>query len=305
MLPEERLGCSIGISAYNEAANIGRLLERLLDQQLQTVRIDEIIVVASGCTDGTEAVVEAWLAKDKRIQLFTQATREGKASAINLYLANTNSPLIVLCSGDLLPSSDAIEALVSPYADPTVGMTSSRPVPINDRSYFMGFAAHLMWDLHHEMNLRHFKAGELVAFRKVFDELPPGTVTDEASIEPIIREAGLTFQYQPGAIVYNRGAETVRDFIVQRRRNHAGHLIIQEETGYAVSTMSARAILSCLAAQIDWRPKSLIWTGAVAVLEIYGRLLGTLDYRRQKQHVVWEMATTTKDLDVGTMSNDR
>ena len=181
------LECSIGISAYNEAPNIGRLLERLLAQELESVRIAAIVVVASGCTDDTEAIVERWMARDDRIRLLTQATREGKASAINLFLTHAHTPLIVLCSGDLLPAVNTIEALVGPFADETVGMTSSRPVPINEKDNFMGFAAHLMWDLHHEMNLRHFKAGELIAFRKLFDELPPGTVTDEASIEPIIR----------------------------------------------------------------------------------------------------------------------
>ena len=32
---------------------------------------------------------------------------------------------------------------------------------------FMGFAAHLLWNLHHQINLEGFKAGELIAFRKI------------------------------------------------------------------------------------------------------------------------------------------
>ncbi|MEZ4516212.1 MAG: glycosyltransferase [Chloroflexota bacterium] len=49
--------CSIGIMAYNEEANICRLLDRLLHQRLTTVEIAEIIVAASGCTDRTEDIV--------------------------------------------------------------------------------------------------------------------------------------------------------------------------------------------------------------------------------------------------------
>ena len=66
--------------AHNEEANVGQLLQRLLEQQLTTVAIAEIIVVASGCTDRTEEIVRQWAARDGRIKLLTQPLREGKAS---------------------------------------------------------------------------------------------------------------------------------------------------------------------------------------------------------------------------------
>ncbi len=50
---DEKIRCSVGITAYNEEANIGRLLQAILDQRLYEVEICEIIVVASGCTDRT------------------------------------------------------------------------------------------------------------------------------------------------------------------------------------------------------------------------------------------------------------
>ena len=40
-----------------------------------------------------------------------------------------------------------------PFADPEVGMTSCRPVPVNDPNTFMGFTAHMLWGLHHEINV--------------------------------------------------------------------------------------------------------------------------------------------------------
>jgi len=72
--------------AHNEEANIGQLLQRLLEQQLTTVTIAEIIVVASGCTDRTEEIVRQWAARDERVKLLTQPMREGKASGVNLFL---------------------------------------------------------------------------------------------------------------------------------------------------------------------------------------------------------------------------
>ena len=44
---------SMGITAHNEEANIGKLLECVIEQDLRTAILTEIIVVISGCTDNT------------------------------------------------------------------------------------------------------------------------------------------------------------------------------------------------------------------------------------------------------------
>ena len=82
------LACSIGIMAYNEEANIGQLLKALVTQRMSAATLSEIVVVASGCTDGTQAIVKAWCRRDSRVRLLVQAGREGKASAINYFLMN-------------------------------------------------------------------------------------------------------------------------------------------------------------------------------------------------------------------------
>jgi biofilm PGA synthesis N-glycosyltransferase PgaC len=288
--------CSMGIMAHNEEANIGRLLEAVISQQLKTVTVTEIVVVASGCTDSTEAIVLDWAKRDPRIRLLSQDKRMGKASAINDYLPQACEKVLVLCSADLLPEADAIERLVAPFADPEVGMTSSRPVPVNDPGEFMGFAAHLLWNLHHAINVTRFKAGEMIAIRKIFERIPYHTAVDEASMEPVIRGQGYQAQYVGTAIVYNKGPETVRDFLRQRRRIYAGHLAVRDTLGYNVSTMSGIRILVTMLRNLDWRPRSFVWTWAVVGLEVYGRLLGLRDYKKRRDHQIWEIATTTKQL---------
>lgn len=290
------IACSMGIMAHNEEGNIGRLLQTLLSQRVQEARLSEIIVVASGCTDGTESVVRTWAAKEPRIRLVVQPRREGKASAVNHFLSEAREPIVVLCSADLLLESDSIEQLVSPFADAEIGMTTARPVPVNEPGQFMGFAAHFLWDLHHLINMKSFKAGELVAFRKIFHRIPYCTAVDEASVEPVIRGQGYAVRYVPSSIVYNKGPETVRDFLAQRRRIYAGHLAIRDAVGYSVCTMSSRKILALVLRNMDWRPREFAWTWAVAALEAYGRWLGRRDYNDRRDHSVWEMATTTKQL---------
>jgi cellulose synthase/poly-beta-1,6-N-acetylglucosamine synthase-like glycosyltransferase len=283
--------------AHNEEANIGRWLQRILEQELTTVSIAEIIVVASGCTDRTEEIVCQWAARDGRIKLLTQATREGKASGVNLFLREASEAVVVLSSADLLPDYQAIQKLVEPLADPDVGMTSCRPVPVNEPDTFMGFAAHLLWDLHHEIAQQHFKAGEMTAFRLIFQRIPYDSAVDEASVEPVIKGQGYKTVYVPEAVVYNKGPETMSDFLRQRRRIYAGHLAVRSNLGYVVSTLSSWRILGALLRRLDWRPRQLLWTVGVVALEIYGRWLGWRDFRtRRQQHVVWEIAKTTKRL---------
>ncbi|HEY1407676.1 MAG TPA: glycosyltransferase [Promineifilum sp.] len=290
------LRCSLGIMAHNEEANIGRLLDRIRLSRLDRVEVVEIIVVSSGSTDRTEAIVSEAAAVDPRIRLISQPVREGKASAMNLFIGDAQCDILVLCSADLLPAETAIELLVEPFADPQVGLTASRPVPVNDQATFLGYAAHLLWGLHHQINLIAFKGGELIAFRKIFQRVPAYTAVDEASVEPLIRGQGYDLCYVAGAVVYNKGPETVEDFLKQRRRIFAGHLEMQERLGYTVSTMSGMTLAGVLLRTLDWRPKQLIWTCGVVALEVYGRLLGRRDFKANRLHTVWDIASTTKEL---------
>src|SRR6266581_1313649 len=101
---DEYIGCSIGIMAYNE----------------------EIIVVASGCTDRTVLIVAEIALQDPRVRLCIQEKREGKASAINLFLKQATSPVLVLIGADVIPEESAIENLCSPFKDPKVGMVDRK-----------------------------------------------------------------------------------------------------------------------------------------------------------------------------------
>ena len=111
-MKNEKLVCSVGVTAYNEEENIGNLLEALLDQHLHRVELAEVIVVASACTDRTVPIIREFMARDSRVRLIEQATREGKTSAVNLFIQNANHNICVLESGDTIPHEYAIEHLV-------------------------------------------------------------------------------------------------------------------------------------------------------------------------------------------------
>lgn len=295
-MDEDKIPCSVGITAYNEEANIGRLLRAMVDQRLYEVEIREIIVVASGCTDRTVEIVREAMERDSRIRLFVQERREGKTSAINVFLAHAAEKICVLESGDTLPREDTIERMVRMFRDPGVGMTGAQKVAVNTPDHWVGLLSHLRLKLEHQLCLEIPRLGELIAFRKVMDQLPADIAMDEAFVEAFIIRGGMQVRYAPDAVVYSMGPETVSDFVKQRRRNYAGHLYLREKYGYRVSSLQNRRVVR-IALEEVWGAIRLVGTlGFLALLEIYSRLLGAWDYKvKKRQHVVWDMAWTTKD----------
>jgi biofilm PGA synthesis N-glycosyltransferase PgaC len=290
-----KISCTVGLPAYNEAENIGNLLKVLLAQKLRTVSLAQIIVVASGCTDGTEDIVREYMERDSRIELIVQPQRRGKASAVNIIIEQNQSDVIVLHSTDVLPADDVVEKLVSPFTDPDVGITGGRPVPTNDPNDFVGYIVHILWQLHHEISKRSPKMGEVIAFRPVLRRIPEDTPVDEASIEPLIIGQGYKLRYIADAKVYNHGPTTIADFLKQRRRIYTGHLYLQGLVGYRVATMSppklATVFLQRMFADLPHLPQYI----AAAFLEVYGRVLGWYDWKiRKARPYIWSIAETTK-----------
>jgi biofilm PGA synthesis N-glycosyltransferase PgaC len=299
---DESIGCSIGIMAYNEEANIERTLQSVLEQQGPSIRIEEVIVVASGCTDRTVPIVSAMAQKELRIRLCVQERREGKASAINLFLKEARSPILVLLGADVIPGDSAIENLCAPFKDPLIGMVGGRPVPVNDVSTFMGHTVHLLWRLHDGVARVHPKLGEVIAFRNVISGIPINSAVDEISIQALITQLGYKLIYRPDCVIYNKGPVTVRDFLKQRRRIFAGHLKVLKQQNYEASTMKVTPIVRQLIACRHFAlhtPRQTMWTLGAIILEAYARLQGYYDYWRKREHHIWQAVASTKDLEAG------
>jgi cellulose synthase/poly-beta-1,6-N-acetylglucosamine synthase-like glycosyltransferase len=296
----ERIKCSVGITAHNEEANIGQLLEALLNQRLNRVEITEIYVVASGCTDNTEEIVRQFEARDPRIRLLVQEKREGKAAAVNLFMKHAKEDICVVESGDTLPREDSIENLVRMFKDPQVGMTGAQKVAVNAPDHIVEYFSHLRLKMEHALCLEIPRLGELIAFRKVFNQIPPDVAMDEAFVEALAIQRGMQVRYAPDAVVFSMGPHTMSDFIRQRRRNYAGHLHLKRKYGYRVSSLDTPRVLRLAIGEV-WGALRLIWAlGLLATLEAYSRILGAYDYYvRGEKHVVWDIAWTTKKVDTG------
>ncbi len=296
----QQITYSVGVMAYNEEANIGRTLQAILTQNQDKTCLAEIIVVASGCTDNTVGEVKKIMETDRRVSLIVQEQREGKASAINLFLQQARSSVLVLVGADIIPERDTLEQLCSHFATPEVGMVGAHPIPVNDQDTFVGHAVHLLWFLHDRVARRTPKLGEVIAFRNVVHSIPVDTAVDEISLQAAIAARHLQLVYDPEAIVYNKGPMTIRDFLKQRRRIHAGHLKIKAQGHYEASTMKVGPILKEIVACASYTirsPKQFVWTLGTIALEGLARFQGQYDMMSNHSHHIWQAVASTKALE--------
>jgi hypothetical protein len=290
------LKCSVGIMAYNEEGNIANAIRAVLAQELTAGEIAELIVVASGCSDGTTDIVDSLVRDEPRLRLIVEKERAGKASAINLFIAAARCPVLMMVNADNIVRPGSIDAMLGHFHDPTVGMVGGHPVPVNGDDSFLGYAVHLVWRLHDQIARDCPKLGEIVAFRDVLPCIPTDTAVDELSMQALMTQLGYRLVYEPDAVVLNRGPTTVSDFLRQRRRIFAGHLQIAKQQGYVASTMSARRIGRAALASGQARAacEQPLWALGTVALEAAARGLGYYDFLRDRPHHIWATVTTTK-----------
>jgi len=288
---------AIGIMVHNEAGNLPGLLDRLRAEKVPGTGIETIVVVSSGSTDGSDDIVEHAATLDPRVRLITEPQRQGKARAINRFLAALPADVnrCVLISGDVLPERGSISRLIAPLADAAVGMTGAQVIPTNPRKGTAHRIVHALWALHHTVACRQPKLGEMVAFRPAVGPLDPHTPVDEATLEAGVVAARQRLAYVPEARVFNRGPGTLRELIAQRQRIWTGHRWLRHRTGYAVATYRIRDLIRPALAHMLRHPASAPTLVLAAFIELWSRIRGTTAHWMDgRLPTVWPVLPTTK-----------
>jgi cellulose synthase/poly-beta-1,6-N-acetylglucosamine synthase-like glycosyltransferase len=288
----------IGIVAYNEGANIGKVLDVILGNA--PPEVESIKVVSSGSTDETDSIVKSYEKKDSRIHLVTEPKRNGKAAALNILLSDSEKYDYIIClGGDNIPKHEAIDILVDELKKKDVDIVGGKPEPLNNEKSFLGFCAYLQWNLHHAISMKNPPkiSGEMMAFRSgVIRKLPPKIINDDAYIQQIFEMRGLRLKYVPEAIVYLKGPTKIREFIKQRRRIFVGHKQIKTLLGKDAPTMIWPK-WSCIMEASPFRTfKGKIYAIGFLVLQGIAYILASFDFYLGKFPYIWPTAKTTKRL---------
>jgi len=90
---------AVVIPAYNEAGNIGPLIEETV-AAVPAATLEEVIVVDDASDDGTDAEIKALLGRHKSLRYLRHGSRAGQSAALRNGVAAATAPVIATLDGD-------------------------------------------------------------------------------------------------------------------------------------------------------------------------------------------------------------
>lgn len=308
---------SVGICVYNEEKNIGALLDVLLLNE----RIDEMIVVCSGCSDRSPKIASTYAERDKRVRLIIEPFRRGKASAINEILKQSKGDVLFFISGDVIPAAGTIEKLLTAMADQEIGAIGANPIPNELDGHSAGAIGSLMWSLHEltmstqsQSRKLNRVSGELFCMRRnLAGPVPPEIVNDDDYLALEVSQVGKRILYMADAHVHIRLPENIPDLIRQRSRVIYGHLQIRRMTGRTPRVLEALAVnepltaISIIASVLSRNPRMIFFLIALSLIEAFATFKATVSFILGRSYVPWPIvvrsgptATTAIQYDAST-----
>lgn len=209
---------TITIPAYNEETAIAGTLERVLASDYPADR-RHVLVVSDASTDGTHEVVKTF--KNRGVELLVMPKRGGKTAAENAAQQHVRGDIVINTDASVAMHPGAVSALVRVFADPTVGVASSRDVSVASltdsvKAGEAGYVGYEMWVRELETRLWGIvgASGSLYAIRTdLHRTLMPEALSRDFASAMIAREAGYRAVSVTDAICYvPRGQSLHREY---------------------------------------------------------------------------------------------
>jgi rhamnosyltransferase len=203
---------SVVIRAKNEARFIGDTLAAVFDPV--ALQPGQVVVVDSGSTDGTQAIVQRFPAR--LIQIRPEEFSYG--FALNLGVANVDAEIVATLSAHSVPANpEWLEQLIKPFAQARVAGVYGRQLPRADATILELLGMRLTGVLGAKPQLlksRPLFSNANGAFRRSlwfehpFDEDIRGA--EDIAWVRTMQEHGYSIAYQPTAAVYHSHGEPLR-----------------------------------------------------------------------------------------------
>jgi len=221
-----KLSVTLLITAYNEESVILKKIENslLLDYDDDLL---QILVAADGSTDQTPDIVKRF---SERVDLAYIPQRGGKMAAINRAMPFVRGDIIVFSDANNMYDQDALQKLIAPFSDFTVGATTGAKLIIQDSgdlSNVEGFYwKYESWIKKNQTILGTCTSsvGEMLAVRRDCYVAPPeNIINDDYYIVIDLIKRGFRVCYVPEARSLEYISATERDEIIRRSRISTGH----------------------------------------------------------------------------------
>ena len=230
------LRVTLVVPAHNEAPVLQNRIQNLRCLQFPADRID-FLIGSDGSTDGTAAIAAS--VPDPRFRVVNTSQRAGKTALLNTMVARSTSDLVVFTDANSEFALDAIQHLVAPFADPTIGCVIGQLVYLNRREPGVRAGEGLYWRFENAIKeLESRFGGTLVATgaiyalrRSIWQPLPAGISDD--SVTPLLAlKAGYRVVVEPNARAFERAANDLSEEFGRKARMVTRQLGAHRYVGY-------------------------------------------------------------------------
>lgn len=217
---------SIIVPAFNEGAVIGAAIESLLALDYPTY---EVIVVDDGSSDDTLAAAARWEEQTSvPVRVFSQSNA-GKATALNLGIANARYPFLFCMDSDSTVEPDCLRRAIVHMEDETVGAVAGNVKVVNRDSLLTRLQAlEYIEGLNMPRRAQGFVAavnivpGPVGLFRREALEdvgfYDTDTFAEDADLTLKMITSGWKVAYEDQAIAWTQAPDRWLDLIQQRYR---------------------------------------------------------------------------------------
>lgn len=297
---------SIGIPAYNEEKNIGKLLDALLKQKQGNYLLSEILIFTDGCTDKTESIVQSY--KNSLIKLHKGTRRIGQQARQNQIFSHYSGDILVIIEADTLPyNKESIQELIKPLLEKSsgqIGMVSGVDVGVQPQSFFekISYTGNEMRRAVFEkfkngINIYTTGGHSMRAFSKNATKKLrwPKDAPEDAYAYLRLFQLNLKIVRQKNAKAYMRNVANIKDRTKQSAKFVSGKKTLnkyfQEELIYSEYFIPKNLIFRETLLQIIKNP---FWTSA-SIFEV--AVNRVLTFRASKINAIFNIYSSSKTLD--------
>jgi len=294
---------TIGISAYNEESNIGKLLDSIIAQKRAGFILESVIIACDGTTDKTAEIVERYSNKFKFIHFINDGKRLGKAKRLNHFYKTNKSDVILTLDADVvLANTGVISEIINKFNDLQVGLVGGCNLPLAPRNFFekVIYTWLTLWfEIRRNINNGDSIHNNLGCVTALSNELakqiriPDNKIPDDDFTYLTAMKLGYKFKFAEKAVVFYRTVDNVNDFFTQHSRLLFSKRFVAEEFGEWVNEYYKTPTL----AKIKGTAKSMFASPLFTSLALFLQLVlrkGMIVPKENYSGGYWKTAISTK-----------
>lgn len=241
---------SIGIviPAYNEQANLARLIQQILDEPWDdALMLDRIIIVDDYSDDDTLRIAEDMAGKHDVVSVLRHGQRSGKNAGIRDGITACRSDAVVILDADVRLGSRSLTTMLHALAsDLSLSAAACLLLPLPARSWRERASRFQALFVAEIGRIGHGSLTKVYALKAAAIKglVVPDSTYDDLYIPRWMRMRGYRYAVCPQATAYFRPARGVRDFAKQTIRYYRAARALEVALPGRVPSLNSRRIVT-------------------------------------------------------------